>query len=119
MSPRLRIFGSPEVDLTPFLACVFLKPHMYQIADIIQNTLVPAKPHPQHKYEFQVFGRRLAKDLNDMPKLTLYIKLAKEENRGLLEQAKEHVLWSANVQNRGALFMWKLGQLKQQKVASY
>ena len=89
---------------------------MKQINDVIQtNKMVRPKQQPRLKYEFQAFGQRLAEELNDLRKVTLYMKLAKEEERSLLEQAKEFVLGANNVRNRGALFMYKLKQLREAK----
>jgi len=45
----------------------------------------------------------------------LYIKLAKEEDRNLLETAREAVLSSPKATTKGRLFMWKLGELKKEK----
>jgi len=64
--------------------------------------------------EFQDFGYRLAVDLNDLAHKSLYIKMAKKENRGMLEQALRFVS-DANALSKAKLFMWKLGQLKADK----
>jgi len=62
--------------------------------------------------EFQKYGYELATTLGDMKHKSLYIKLAKETPRGLLESAKSFVMDAENAKNKGSLFMWKLGQLK-------
>jgi len=62
--------------------------------------------------EFQKFGYELAKDLGDLKNRSLYIKLAKETPRGLLESARNFVADAYNVKSRAKLFMWKLSQLK-------
>ena len=61
--------------------------------------------------EFQDYGYRLAESLNDLPHKSLYIKLAKETPRELLEEAKNFVK-DARADSPGRLFMWKLGVLK-------
>lgn len=61
--------------------------------------------------EFQSFGMHLAEELNDMKHKSLYIKMAKTEHRPLLEKALSFVV-DSNAKNKGALFMWKLKQLK-------
>jgi len=61
--------------------------------------------------EFQDFGYRLALELDDLKHKSLYIKLAKNEDRGLLERVLSFVS-DSNAKNKGALFMWKLKQLK-------
>jgi hypothetical protein len=62
--------------------------------------------------EFQKYGYDLAQELGDMKHKSLYIKLAKETPRGLLESAKSFVLDAKNAKNKGSLFMWKLNELK-------
>jgi hypothetical protein len=65
--------------------------------------------------EFQKYGYDLAEELGDLDHKSLYIKLAKEEERGFLETAKNYVKDAKDVENKGALFMWKLSQLKKAK----
>ena len=62
--------------------------------------------------EFQDFGYRLAEELGDLRHKSLYIKLAKSTPRTLLEEAKSYVLDYPNAKNKGALFMWKLKDLR-------
>ena len=61
--------------------------------------------------EFQDYGLRLAHELDDLNHKSLYIKLAKQEKRSLLEQARSYVA-DANVRSKAKVFMWKLKQLK-------
>lgn len=65
--------------------------------------------------EFQDFGYRLAVKLNDLEHKGLYMKLAKEEDRWLLEKALRFVSDAQNVKSKGRLFMWKIKQLKKDK----
>jgi hypothetical protein len=67
-----------------------------------------------YRHEFQVFGDRLTQELDDEKRRGLYMRLAKNESRTLLEQALFFV-HDANAKKKAALFMWKLGQLKQGK----
>jgi len=64
------------------------------------------------KHEFQDFGYRMANQLNDFEHKTLYIKLAKEENRNMLLDALEFVKGARNIKNPARLFMWKLSKLR-------
>jgi hypothetical protein len=64
--------------------------------------------------EYQDFGYRLAMELNDPKHKSLYIKLAKETDRGILEKCRSFVM-DSNADNKGALFMWKLKELKNNK----
>lgn len=61
--------------------------------------------------EFQSFGIYLAEELDDYKHRSLYIKLAKDIHRSILEQALSFVS-DSNARNKPALFMWKLKQLK-------
>ena len=63
-------------------------------------------------FEFQKYGYELAEDLNDLKHKALYIKLAKDTPRGLLESARNFVKDAQMVKSKGKLFMWKLQQLK-------
>lgn len=82
---------------------------MKKISDIIKDKL---DPDHRNKHEFQAYGNRLAEELGDTKNRSLYIKLAKTEDRNLLEEARAHVLSSEGAVTKGRLFMWKLTQLK-------
>lgn len=61
--------------------------------------------------EFQDFGIHLAEELNDYKHRSLYIKLAKTTHRALLEKALSFAV-DSKARSKGALFMWKLTELK-------
>lgn len=63
--------------------------------------------------EFQGFGIRLAESLDDHKHKSLYIKLAKTVHRSLLERALSFAI-DSTAKNKGALFMWKLTELKKE-----
>ncbi len=65
--------------------------------------------------EFQKYGYDLAQELGDPKRISYYIKLAKENPRGLLESARSFVKDAYNVQSRSRLFIWKLTELKKSK----
>lgn len=67
--------------------------------------------------EFQEYGYRLAHDLGDIAHKSLYIKMAKQVDRSLLEQAWRFVS-DAKAHSKAKLFMWKLKQLQQAKVVT-
>ncbi|HSX40411.1 MAG TPA: hypothetical protein VLF68_02255 [Candidatus Saccharimonadales bacterium] len=64
--------------------------------------------------EFQSYGVRLAESLDDYKHKSLYIKLAKTTHRSILEKALSFAV-DSNARNKGALFMWKLKELKAAK----
>ena len=85
---------------------------MQKIGQILKN-FRPA----EDKYisrEFQSFGIYLSEELDDYKHRGLYIKLAKTIHRAVLEKALSFVS-DSNAKNKGALFMWKLKQLRGEK----
>ncbi len=66
--------------------------------------------------EFQDFGYRLAVELDDLKHKSLYIKLAKNEDRGLLEAARRFVIDADHARSKARLFMWKLKELKKERL---
>jgi outer membrane usher protein FimD/PapC len=66
--------------------------------------------------EFQKYGFELAQSLGDLKHKSLYIKLAKETPRVMMENAKSFVMDANNAKNKGSLFMWRLQQLKNEKI---
>ncbi len=64
--------------------------------------------------EFQSFGIHLAEELDDYKHRSLYIKLAKTVHRSILERALSFCV-DSNAKNKGALFMWKLKQIKNEE----
>ncbi len=67
-------------------------------------------------HEFQVYGHWLALQV-DAPKnqISLFIKLAKEEDRVLLEKALEFTKSVYKPKNKVSLFLWKLKQLREER----
>lgn len=60
--------------------------------------------------EFQAFGVHLAEKLEDTRHKSLYIRMAKNYPRAVLEKALQFVV-DSKARNKGALFMWKLKEL--------
>lgn len=63
--------------------------------------------------EFQLYAYDLAVELDDLPHKSLYMRLAKNTPRGLVEKARSFVKDASNARSKGRLFMWKLSQLKE------
>ncbi len=61
--------------------------------------------------EFQAFGLYLTETLNDYKHKSLYMRLSKTVNRSILEKALSFVI-DSKAENKGALFMWKLKELR-------
>ena len=66
--------------------------------------------------EFQKYAYDLATDLGDLAHKSLYMKLAKETPRILLEKARSFVKDAENARSKGRLFMWKLAELKKARI---
>ncbi|MFZ1721865.1 MAG: hypothetical protein WAU07_05165 [Microgenomates group bacterium] len=68
--------------------------------------------------EFQDYGYRLAMELNDEAHKSLYIKMAKTTDRGILEQARSFVADANSAKSKAKLFMWKVKMLRDEKKKS-
>lgn len=55
----------------------------------------------------------MSEQLDDPKHKSLYIKMAKTEHRAILEKALSFVV-DSKATNKGALFMWKVKQIKDQ-----
>lgn len=78
------------------------------------GNILKTKTVDKNKYisrEFQDYGVRLSEEFGDPKHKSLYIKLAKTVDRAILEQARRFVI-DSNADNKGALFMWKIKQLR-------
>ncbi|MBI2405450.1 hypothetical protein HYV21_00130 [Candidatus Microgenomates bacterium] len=64
--------------------------------------------------EFQKYGYELAEELGDLEHKGLYMKLAKELPRAILEHARNFVKDAGSVDSRPRLFMWKVTQLRKE-----
>lgn len=83
---------------------------MKTIGSIISKVQI----NDQDKYlsrEFQRYGIFLAEKLGDMGHKALYIKMAKEQPRQMLDDALSFVL-DSQADSKARLFMWKVKQLK-------
>lgn len=65
--------------------------------------------------EFQIYGIYLAEYLGDKKHYSLYIKLAKELPRSMLEEALAFCKEYYQAKNKARVFMWKLHQLRDNK----
>ncbi len=85
---------------------------MQKIGDIVNKYKLDDKNKTVSR-EFQLYAYDLAVELNDLAHKSLYMKLAKETPRILLEKARSFVKDASNARSKGRLFMWKLKQLKE------
>ena len=90
---------------------------MQKVGDIIGKY----KIEDRDKYvsrEFQKYAYDLAVELGDLEHKSLYMKLAKETPRILLEKARSFVKDASNAKSKGRLYMWKLAELKKAQKSS-
>jgi len=67
--------------------------------------------------EFQDYAYRLAVELDDTAHTAIYMRLAKNTPRPIIEQARLFVLGANHPTSKGRLFMWKLKQLREENKA--
>lgn len=84
---------------------------MKSIARAISETKFKDRPK-NISHEFQFYGCFLAENLDDTKRYGLYIKLAKNEPRQILEEALNFTKGYYNAKNKARVFMWKLKELK-------
>lgn len=84
---------------------------MKSISKIIGETKFKDRPKNLSK-EFQVYGVYLAESLDDTKHYSLYIKMAKELDRKILEEALNFTKGYYQAKNKAKVFMWRLKQLK-------
>lgn len=63
--------------------------------------------------EFQDYAYRLAVELDDTAHTPIYMRLAKNTPRPVIEQARLFVLGANNPTSKARLFMWKLKQIRE------
>jgi hypothetical protein len=84
----------------------------FQTLGDLFSTYIPTESTGYISREFQDYGYRLAAELGDLKHKSLYIKMAKNTPRAILEQARRFVIDADNARSKGKLFMWKIKQLK-------
>ena len=81
----------------------------------IKNVIAEVKFKDRPKniaHEFQHYGVYLAESLQDTKHYSLYIKLAKEVDRKLLEDCLNFTKGYYSAKNKAKVFMWRLKQLR-------
>ncbi len=76
--------------------------------------ILPSFEETKDKYisrEWQAYGVTLAQELGDIAHKALYIKMARDYPRNVLEVARQFVS-DAKARSKGRLFMWKVKELQ-------
>lgn len=84
---------------------------MKSIGQIIDEKQHPDRPK-NLSTEFQVYGVHLAETLSDTKHYSLYIKLAKQYPRAILDEALTYTKGYTSAKSKAKVFMWRLKQLK-------
>lgn len=90
---------------------------MKKIGQVIAETKFKNRPKNLSR-EFQIYGVYLAESLGDTSRYSLYIKLAKNTDRDILEEALSFTKSYYEAKSKPRVFMWKLHQLKKEKTGS-
>lgn len=88
---------------------------MKSIKQAISETKFKDRPKSISR-EFQFYGCFLAETLEDTKHYSLYIKMAKELPRGILEEALNFTKSYYKAKNKARVFMWKLTELKKKNL---
>ncbi len=84
---------------------------MKSLSTILDETKNINRPKNLSK-EFQYFGVYLTEELGDLKHYSLYMKLAKDYPRALLEEALAFTKGYTMAKSRPKVFMWKLKELR-------
>lgn len=84
---------------------------MKSLSKIIAETKFKDRPK-NITHEFQIYGVYLAESLADTKHYSLYIKLAKQVDRKILEEALNFTKGYYSARSKAKVFMWKLTELK-------
>ncbi len=84
---------------------------MKSIAKAIADTKFKDRPK-NIAHEFQFYGCFLAETLDDIKHYSLYIKLAKQLPRQILEEALNYTKGYYSAKSKAKVFMWRLAQLR-------
>lgn len=87
-------------------------PNPVSIKNVLQNR--DLKKGKYAKYEWQAFGYELMRKLGDEKHRGIYMRLAKNEDRRLLEEALDAAL-DGSPRSRAKVFMWKLASLRKER----
>lgn len=84
---------------------------MKSISKILAETKFKDRPK-NIAHEFQMYGVYLAESLQDTKHYSLYIKLAKDLPRNMLENALNYTKDYFGAKNKAKVFMWRLQELR-------
>lgn len=84
-----------------------------KITDILDRYKLDEDKQIRISREFQDYAYRLAVALDDTSHTPIYMRMAKNVSREILEQAKSFVM-DSNARSKAKMFMWKVRSLRQE-----
>lgn len=81
------------------------------LKDLIGGVGIDKNKRRHIAYEWQDYAYRLAVELDDTERASLYMRLVKNTKRHILEEAFNFVKGANNVKNKARLFMWKIKEI--------
>ncbi len=90
-----------------------LKKGFFKFSSVLDKRSVEFVKKKNITQPYQFFGVWIAQNLGDFTNIALYIRLAKYQEKGLLEQAVSYLKDYPDPKSRHKLFMWYLkGKMK-------
>jgi hypothetical protein len=87
---------------------------MQDLKTLLKDHKIETDKQRRISREWQDYAYRLALELSDTAHTPIYMRLAKDTERALLEEARIFVKGSYHAKSKGRLFMWKLKELKKE-----
>ncbi len=87
---------------------------MQDLKSVLKDHQIETDKQRRISREWQDYAYRLAVELLDTAHTPIYMRLAKNTDRALLEETRIFVRGATKANNKGRLFMWKLKQLKEE-----
>ena len=84
---------------------------LFSIGEVIKKR-DKAEKNKYVSREFQDYGYRLACEMGEELRKSMYIKMAKTIDRKILERARSFVIDAEKVDNKGKLFLWAVNKIK-------
>lgn len=90
------------------------KPGFDSLKGILGRYEVDKDKQRRISQEWQDYAYRLALELDDTTHTSLYMRLCKNTERYILEEARVFVKGAVNAKSKAKLYMWKVKQLKEE-----
>jgi hypothetical protein len=82
------------------------------MTDILDKYELETDKQKRISREWQDYAYRLSLELDDKGHVPIYMRMCKNVDRSILEEARTFVKASTNAKNKARLFMWKVKELR-------